>query len=520
MVRAWLVALASAALTACAVGPDYVRPTVDTPAHFAQSDAGASSVTMSAEAPVVDEPVIDASGSTPIDTVDIWHRFDDPLLAQLVEDALAANHDLRIGLARWDEANALLRQARFDRVPTVTAGGTAANSRASESQLPGVPRDARDGEVFDARVDARWELDLFGRVRRQVTSQQALAEAAAADLRGLQVAIVGELATSYLRLRGTQARLEVARINADNQRETLRIVEARVDAGQGTAFDTARARAQLWSTLARIPALESAIALDMHRVAVLTGRTPDALLRTLKPVRDIPVLLSPPDPGTPGALLRRRPDIAAAERRLAAASERIGIATADLFPRLVFGGAIGSQALDADDLFERDSETRLISLGIDWSFLDAGRVRARIAAAQARADEHLAHYQQTVLRHSKRPRTRWQCIGTRTRKCAGSHRQRTRALSRRSWHESSTTAAWSSCCRCSTPSASSSTPKTGSHSRCPHPPSRWCASTARSPAAGRSACPLATSGLASVRCPDSRDTTRKTVGASSASTLR
>jgi multidrug efflux system outer membrane protein len=442
MVRTLLVTFASALLTACAVGPDYVRPSVAVPERFAQAGAAAASGGVTnggAEGEgaagrgaadhvaadggaaadhrhdhvAVDEAAADRAGSgsnadgaaeaeaegarVDQEAMAFWRRFDDPLLSQLVEEALAANHDLRIGLARWEEANALLRQSRFDRVPTVTAGGVAANTRASESQLPGVARGDRDADVFEARADASWELDLFGRVRRQVDSQRALADAAAADLRGIQVAIVGELAVSYLRLRGTQARLEVARINADNQRETLRIVQARVDTGQGTDFDTARARAQLWSTLARIPALESAIALDMHRIAVLTGRTPDALLQTLAPVRDLPVLLSPPDAGTPGDLLRRRPDIAAAERRLAAASERIGIATADLFPRLVLGGAIGSQALDADALFERDSETRLISLGIDWSFLDAGRVRAHIAAAQARADEHLAHYQQTVL---------------------------------------------------------------------------------------------------------------------------
>lgn len=379
MVRFALTTLASALLSACAVGPDYVRPTMDTPGQFAH--AAATDI-----------------ASAGVSEADFWQRFDDPLLSRLVDEALAANHDLRIGLARWDQARALLRQSRMDQLPTVTAGGVAASDRASASQLPGSDRDARDADRFDAGIDAFWELDFFGRVRRQVQAQSAQSDAAGEDLRTMQVAIVSELATSYLRLRGLQERLRVANGNGDNQLESLRVVDARLDAGQGTEFDTSRARAQLASTLARIPALESAIAIDMHRIAVLTGRSPDALLDELGDVRKVPLLADAIDPGTPAELLRRRPDIAAAEYRLAGATARIGVATADLFPRITLGGAFGTQALDADDLFERDSETRLLSLGIDWSFLDVGRVRARIAAAQAGADEQLASYQQTVLR--------------------------------------------------------------------------------------------------------------------------
>jgi multidrug efflux system outer membrane protein len=379
MVKFAFTALASALLSACAIGPDYVRPPIDAPERFAHAPATG----------------VESPGAT---DADFWQRFDDPVLSRLVDDALVANHDLRIGLARWDQARALLRQSRLDQLPTVTAAGTAASGRSSADQLPGIDREARDADRFDAGIDAFWELDFFGRVRRQVQAQSAQSAAAGEDLRTMQLAIVSELATSYLRLRGLQERLRVANGNGDNQLESLRVVDARLDAGQGTEFDTSRARAQLASTLARIPALESAIAIDMHRIAVLTGRAPDALLDELGDVRAVPEPADAIDPGTPADLLRRRPDIAAAEHRLAGATARIGIATADLFPRITLGGAFGTQALDADNLFERDSETRLLSLGIDWSFLDVGRVRARIAAAQAGADEQLASYQQTVLR--------------------------------------------------------------------------------------------------------------------------
>jgi NodT family efflux transporter outer membrane factor (OMF) lipoprotein len=381
------VSVLSLALAACTVGPDFVRPDVALPDTFIQST---SSSTVNANANEV------TSAAAVVDPA-FWHSFGDPQLTTLVEQALASNHDLRIALASFDRANALLRGSKFDRFPTLTASAQGSDARASADQAPGVARDDRDGKSYSAGIDAAWELDLFGRIRRNVEASRAGAAASAADLEAAQVAIVGEVARTYFDLRGLQERLRVARGNADNQRETLRLVDARLDAGRGTDFDTARARAQLEATSARIPALEAQVAFDMHRLAVLVGRTPDALVAQLDPARPLPPLPAKLDAGTPGDLLRRRPDVAAAEQRLHAATARIGVATADLFPRFTLGGLIGSQAIDADALFERGSETRFIALGIDWSFLDIGRVRARIAAADADAEGELARYEQTVL---------------------------------------------------------------------------------------------------------------------------
>ena len=158
--------------------------------------------------------------------------------------------------------------------------------------------------------------------------------------------------------------MRVAQEKADTQRETLRLVEARFQAGGDSEFDAARARAQQASTASRIPALEAQIAVAMHRLAVLSGQTPDALVGDLSTPKALPSLPDRIDAGTPGDLLRRRPDIAAAEARLHAATARVGVATADLFPRFTLGGLIGSQAIDSDALFHRDSETRLVSFGI------------------------------------------------------------------------------------------------------------------------------------------------------------
>jgi multidrug efflux system outer membrane protein len=394
--RSLVAASVLATLAACAVGPDYRPRELAAPAAYASDAAriaGGAEGAVPAVAPTV------SVAPLPQADAPFWQRFQDPLLDELVATALRENHDLKVALARFDEANALLQESRFDYLPTVTAGANVASSRASADQSPGMPRSERDTNRYSAQFNIGWELDVFGRVRRNVESQQAEVTASAADLAAVQVAIVGEVARSYLELRGQQQRLAVARSNAENQRETLRIVEARVDAGRGTEFDTSRARAQLEATLSRIPAFAAAVDVTMHRVAVLTGQAPGALLARLDvAARGLPALPGTVDAGTPGDLLRRRPDVIAAEQRLHAATARIGVATADLFPRFTLGGLVGTQAFTSNALFSRDSESHLVALGVDWSFLDVGRVRARIAASDAAASGALARYEQIVLR--------------------------------------------------------------------------------------------------------------------------
>jgi multidrug efflux system outer membrane protein len=369
--------LLTSLLAACAVGPDYRRPEVAAPAHFARAESDAASA---AAAPAADS--------------EFWRSFNDPKLSALIERALEANNDLRVALAHYDSGNALLREAKFDRYPTVTANAQAGHQRVSRDQDYGYPRSA---DIFGASANASWELDLFGRVRRSVEAQRAETAARSGDLQALQISIVAEVADAYVHLRGTQERLRVARGNADNQRETLRIVNVRLNAGRDTDFDTARARAQFESTASRVPVLEAQIAVDEHRLAVLTGRAPDALIAELDAPGPLPALPARIDPDTPAGLLRRRPDVAAAEERLHAATARVGVVTADLFPRLSLQGMLGSFAFHSGGLFGSGGETNLLALGVDWSFLDIGRVRARIAASNAEASGLLAQYQQTVL---------------------------------------------------------------------------------------------------------------------------
>jgi multidrug efflux system outer membrane protein len=372
------LAVALAVIAAgCAVGPDYVRPETPVAPGFHQAEP----------ADAATEPV-----------AQFWRGFHDPLLSRLVETALDANHDLRASLARLDQARALARLSRHDLFPTVTAGGGYTETRASQDQAPGVPREQRDLDLYDANVDAFWELDLFGRARRSAQASRADAQAAAADLAALQVTTAAEVARTYFQLRGVQEQLRVARGNAGNQATTLQLTQARLDAGRGTQFDLARARGQLEFTRSRIPALEAAELGAAHRLAVLDGREPSALLAELQTPQARPPLPQGVAVGTPADLLRRRPDVQAAERRLASATARIGVATADLFPRVTFNGTVGVAASDLGDLFTRDSQTYAFGPAIGWAFLDLGRVRARIDASDAETSGRLALYEGAVLR--------------------------------------------------------------------------------------------------------------------------
>lgn len=377
---AYAVAGLSALLAGCAVGPDFRMPELpQAGAQFARAEPSA-----------VPQQASPETGSDAA----FWRQFQDAQLTQLVEQALRANQDLRAALARLDAAQALLRESRLDQLPTLTLSGQALQQRRSESQAMGGPRSQRS---YSAGINASWELDLFGRVRRNIEAGRADLRASAADLAALQVAIAAQVAASYADLRGWQQRLHLAEANAANQQDTLRLVQLRLAHGSGTDFDLARAQAQLETTRSRIPALQARIAVAQHRLAVLTGQVPEALIATLDAPAALPRLPQTIAPGTPADLLRRRPDVAAAEARLHAATARVGVTTAELFPRLSLGGLLGSSALSTGALFGAGSASRSVFLGVDWSFLDVGRVRARIAASEAGAQVALAQYQQSVL---------------------------------------------------------------------------------------------------------------------------
>lgn len=277
--RKSIVLLAALAwLSGCAVGPDYQPVEPDAPERFL-------------EAPQA------SAGSA--DEQRFWAGFEDPMLAGLIQQTLDANRDLRAALARYQRAEALLRGSRAEQLPSVGVSASAAEQHLADVER--TPPGAGDDrvELYQAAAGLSWELDLFGRLRRASEARRAELGAAGADLAALQVALVGQLATSYFELRGLQQQLLVARSNVDNQRQSLEIVRSRVNAGRGTAFDEVRAIAQLEATRAVIPDLQAAVRGRMFRIAVLTGQNPAALVDELAPPAPPP---SSPAPVTARAL--------------------------------------------------------------------------------------------------------------------------------------------------------------------------------------------------------------------------
>ena len=363
-------------LAGCAVGPDYHRPATPVDAHY--TNAGQPGL---AEGEALER---------------YWTSFADPLLDSLVDDAFGHNKDLATAAANLRAARAARRLAGFDQFPTVTFSGSYTHNLLAQQQLPGVDRHDREFDTADAGFDGLWELDLFGRVRRNVEAARADVGAATATLQDARVSVIAEVARDYFVLRGLQDQLALTERNADNQLNTLKLTRVRLEAGRGNELDTARAEAQWRTTLASIPTLEALIATTMYRISVLTGRQPAALNERLKPqpAPNLPPLNSI---GTPELLLRRRPDIRIAERRLAGATARVGVAVGDLFPKVTLTGNFGYLAPTFGDLGQGEARFFSIGPGISWAAFDLGRVRARISTARAETDAAFSSYEGAVL---------------------------------------------------------------------------------------------------------------------------
>lgn len=371
-------ALALLLAAGCAVGPDYEPPEPpagDEEAGFAALDA-------------------DSMTASPPEMA-WWQQLGIEELNGLIGEAAAHNHDLRIARANVLRARALLTRGRLDRFPAITASGEITREQPSSAQ-PDADFESRD-TLYQAGFDAAWELDFFGRVTRSVQALTAGYEAQVAERRFTFVTVAAEVARSYVELRGTRHRLDVARRNVANQERTLEMTRALREGGRGTELDVAQARAQLESTRATIPLLRTGIERARHRLAVLVGRPPTALDGRLATSTELPALPRTLRVGDPAELLRRRPDVAAAERRLAAETANIGVAVADLFPRVTLLGSAGYLATDSGEFGSAASEYWNIGPVLSWAAFDLGDVRARIDAAEADADAALAAYERAVL---------------------------------------------------------------------------------------------------------------------------
>ncbi len=419
----------SALLAGCAVGPDYVQPDANVPTQFARA----------AERPAVTER----------DTLATWWTtLNDPLLTELVRRAIADNLDLKLADARVRQSRAARGVIAADFGPNIDMRGSYARQRQSANQfvfggngggargllsrLPGIsiqpgqagpdgvigpptitvnpsgaggaggggggfPFGQFEQDLYQLGFDATWEIDVWGGIRRAVEAAQADIAAADESRRDVLVTLISEVGRNYVELRGFQKRLEIARRNIAAQRDTRDLARSRFAAGLVGELDVAQADSQLASSESVLPLLEAGEAQAAHRLGVLLGQAPGALLAELQPAAPIP--LGPPGvpAGLPSDLLRRRPDIRRTERELAAATARIGEATADLFPRFSLTGSFGTVSADIANILDWRSRAFNIGPSVRWPIFDTWRIRSNIEVRNAQQEQALQAYYSAIL---------------------------------------------------------------------------------------------------------------------------
>ncbi len=380
-VRAVTLVLACGLLGACTVGPDYVEPEPVTPdAWHLELTRGLS------------------DGQADFQTW--WTGLDDPGLTSIVTRAIENNLDLRQSVARVLQARARLGVAKGQRVPNVDSIGGYQRQRLSENLIDDPTLGQLLGEetdLFSLGVDASWELDLWGRVRRSVQSAAATYEASVENYRDVLVTLLADVASTYVELRTTQQRLAYALKNAELQRGAVSLTADRRSAGLVGDLDVRQAELNLARTESVIPAYRAGEAFALHRLSVLSGELPGTLYAEYAPPQAIPTPPATVEVGLPTNLLRQRPDIRRAERRLAAQSERIGVVTADLYPRFSISGSFTIDSARTANWFSWASRGFGIGPTFRWNLFNGGRVRSRIQSEEAATEAALARYEQSVL---------------------------------------------------------------------------------------------------------------------------
>ena len=396
------------ALSGCATAPGYRSPAAQLPASFREASDTDRAAPPSAPAPApYGATAASPTPAAPADQTDradragvssdYWERLGDTTLSRLIGEVVRANLDVQAARARVRAARSERVRTALDLTPSATVAGGYARQRLSSANFPGASGVFPDQSVWDAGVNASWDLDIFGRIRHNVQAQGALVGVAQEELRDVQVTLTAELARAYFELRGAQEQLEVARQNAENQRHTFDLTRQRLEAGRGSAFDTERAQAQLSSTLASIPAREAQVAAAQYRIGALVGRPPTEVARELEQPGRLPPL---PDTTTieePQAVVRYRPDVAAAERLAAAQGALVGAARASYLPRLTIGASAGYAAPEFRAVGDQGTFRYVVGPVLTWPGLNLGRVKAEVDAAQAREEAARAQYSGVVL---------------------------------------------------------------------------------------------------------------------------
>ena len=378
---------AAAPLGACVVGPDYKGPPLAPPTSTAAGRFHRASEAETAPAPP---------------PARWWEALNEPELTRLVDQALAGSPTVREAQARLRAARASVGETRARLLPSGGAAALEASARLPKNtlgQLTGAGNTGgpRNIDLYSAGFDAIWELDVFGGTRRAIEAAGAQADAQRAQLQDVQVELAAEVAQAYVNLRDAQARLRLARDAVAVTQKTLDLTQQRRARGAAADGDVERAQTALDQAQADIPPLEGLIQQVTDQIAVLTGREPGALDAELAAVAPVPTPPAAVPIGDPASLLRRRPDIRAAERRLAASNAQIGQNMAELFPKVTLFGDIGFSATDASQLFKSSSFGAIGGPSLTWNLFSIPRINAGVRGAEANRDAAAAHYEGVVL---------------------------------------------------------------------------------------------------------------------------
>jgi outer membrane protein, multidrug efflux system len=337
-----------------------------------------------------------------------WSTLNDAELTALIDRAVRANLDLKIASSRILEARAARRISRADLLPTVESRDSIQRVRGGlTSGLFNVNKSSQGGSslltpfessVYQFGFDASWEIDFFGGRRRALEAATSDVRAVGEARRNTLVSLLAEVARNYSELRGFQKRLDITNQNIKLQQDSLHLTRVRADAGLGTQFDVERQSAQLESTRALVPTLEAAEIQAIHRLGVLLGEEPGALLNELSQSKPLPAVPPAVPVGLPGDLLKRRPDVREAEARVAAETARVGVARSDLFPKILLTGAAGRQGTEPSGLTLGAGNFFSIGPAITLPIFNGGKIRGNIEAQRQRLNQALTEYQNTVLR--------------------------------------------------------------------------------------------------------------------------
>lgn len=370
--------------SACAAGPDYTRPEIALPARY--SDSG-----------------MPVSSAAPADLARWWEGFGDPLLTRLVTTALAQNLDLAQAMARVAQARAQLGNASAALLPSAQVSGQAAAGHQSNETALGRIANAqpgydRDGALYEANLDASWEIDLFGGLRRQKEAARAEYQAAQAAASASRLAVAAQTADTYVAIRALQARLAIARAQIDTQQRLLDTVGLQYRKGVAAELQVRQAEGALAQVQALVPDLALALDQAMNALDVLLGTPAGTHRAELAVPAPIPVVPALAAAGSPADLLRRRPDIIVAERKLAASNARIGAALAEYYPKISLSGLLGTATTAAGGFLTGNAMQAQGGVGLRWRLFDFGRIDAEVAAARGGRAEALAAYRLSVLR--------------------------------------------------------------------------------------------------------------------------